>query len=165
MTNFELPSIKLPPTSHPEKLVDISKLTGLSIIFCYPRTGAPDEVVPPEWDTIPGARGCTPQACSFRDNLPDLKKYGVTNLFGCSTQDTAYQQEVHDRIHLPYDLLSDEKLEFLQGLKLPYFEYKGKKLIKRLSVAIEDGKIVKHWYPIFPPDSNVHEVLDWLKAR
>lgn len=165
MKDFKLPSIKLPPTSDPKKVVDISKLTGLSIIFCYPRTGAPDEVVPPEWDAIPGARGCTPQACSFRDNLPDLQKYGVTNLFGCSTQDTAYQREVHDRVHLPYDLLSDEKLEFLDGLKLPYFEYKGKKLIKRLSVAIEDGKVIKHWYPIFPPDSNVHEVLDWLKTR
>lgn len=121
--------------------------------------------MPPEWDAIPGARGCTPQACSFRDNLPELKQYGVKNLFGVSTQDTPYQQEVHDRVHLPYDLLSDEKLEFMQGLNLPCFEYKGKKLIKRLSIAIEGDKIVKYWYPIFPPDSNVHEVLKWLKER
>lgn len=160
-----VPSIRLPPTSAPESLVDISKLQGLSIIFCYPRTGAPDEMVPPEWDAIPGARGCTPQACSFRDNLPELKKFGVMNLFGLSTQDTPYQQEVHDRVHLPYDLLSDEKLEFLQSLQLPYFEYKDKKLTKRLSIAIENGVIVKCWYPIFPPDSNVHEVLQWLKQR
>lgn len=145
--------------------MDISKLEGLSIIFCYPRTGAPDETVPPEWDAIPGARGCTPQACSFRDNLPELKQRGVMNLFGLSTQDTLYQQEVRERVHLPYDLLSDEKLEFLKGLNLPSFEYKNMKLIKRLSIAIEDGKIVKYWYPVFPPDSNVNEVLEWLKTR
>jgi len=160
-----VPSIRLPPTSAPESPVDVSKLQGLSIIFCYPRTGAPHEVVPPEWDAIPGARGCTPQACSFRDYLPDLRKYGVKNLYGLSTQDTPYQQEVHDRVHLPYDLLSDEKLEFMKGLDLPYFEYKDKKLTKRLSIAIEDGRIVKYWYPIFPPDSNAQEVLQWLEER
>ena len=165
LTNMAIPSIKLPPTSTPDKPVDVSRLEGLSILFCYPRTGAPDETVPPEWDAIPGARGCTPQACSFRDNLPALKQYGVKNLYGISTQDTSYQKEVHDRIHLPYDLLSDEKLEFLQVLNLPYFEYKGKKVSKRLSIAVEKGKIIKFWYPVFPPDSNVNEVLQWLKDR
>ena len=165
LTGFTIPPIRLPPTSAPDKLVDVSTLDGLSIIFCYPRTGAPDETVPPEWDAIPGARGCTPQACSFRDNLPDLRKHGVKNLYGLSTQSSPYQQEVHDRVHLPYDLLSDAELKFAQALRLPLFEYKGAKLIKRVSVAIEGGKIVKWWYPIFPPDSNVHEVLDWLKSR
>lgn len=165
LTGMAVPTVRLPPTSAPDTPVDVSKLQGLSIIFCYPRTGAPDETVPPEWDAIPGARGCTPQACSFRDNLSDLNKYGVKNLFGLSTQDTPYQQEVHARLQLPYDLLSDEKLEFMQGLNLPSFEYKDKKLIKRLSIAVEDGKIVKYWYPVFPPDSNVHGVLTWLKER
>lgn len=165
LTNFTVPSIKLPPTSSPDQLVDVSRLSGLSIIFCYPRTGAPNETIPPEWDAIPGARGCTPQACSFREYLPDLQKYGVANLYGLSTQGTAYQQEVRERVHLPYDLLSDEELKFAEGLKLPLFEYQGSKLIKRLSVAIEDGKIIKWWYPVFPPDSNVYEILEWLKTR
>lgn len=163
LTNMSVPSVKLPPTSAPDKLVDVSKLEGLSIIFCYPRTGTAEEKVPPEWDSIPGARGCTPQACGFRDNLPDLKKYGVKNIFGISTQDTPYQQEVRERVHLPYDLLSDEHHEFMKALNLPSFEYQGKKLIKRLCIATEDGKIVKYWYPIFPPDSNVFQVLEWLK--
>lgn len=87
----------------------------------------------------------------------------MKNIFGISTQDTPYQQEVRERVRLPYDLLSDEKLAFMEGLNLPWFEYKGKKLIKRLCLATEDGKVVKWWYPIFPPDSNVHEVLEWLK--
>jgi peroxiredoxin len=158
-----VPSITLPTTSG--SAVDISKLSGLSILFCYPRSGSVEEKVPPEWDAIPGARGCTPQACSFRDNFPSLKQHGVTNLFGVSTQDTAYQQELRERVHLPYDLLSDKKLEMLQGLNLPSIEWEGKKLIKWLTVAVEAGKIVKWWYPIFPPDSNVDEVLDWLKQR
>lgn len=165
MTGLTVPSIQLPPTSDPDKLVDVSKLTGLSIIFCYPRTGAPNEKIPPEWDAIPGARGCTPQACSFREYLPDLKKHGVETVFGVSTQSTSYQQELRERVHLPYDLLSDEELKFAEGLNLPTFDYQGTKLIKRLSVAIEGGKIVKYWYPVFPPDANVHEVLKWLKTR
>lgn len=165
LTNLEIPSISLPPTSDPSHPVDISVLPGLTILFCYPRTGAPGEVVPPEWDNIPGARGCTPQACSFRDNLPQLKSLGVNQLFGLSTQDTNYQQEVHARLGLPYDLLSDEKLEFQKALDLPTFEWQGKKVIRRLTLAIQDAKVIKWWYPIFPPDSNVFHVLEWLTER
>lgn len=165
LTGATLPSVSLPPTSDPKNLIDVSKLQGLSIIFCYPRTGAPDEKVPPEWDAIPGARGCTPQACGFRDQFAELRKYGVKNVFGVSTQDTAYQQEVHDRVHLPYDLLSDRELLFAKALQLPLFEYQGKQLIKRLAIAVDNGNILKHWYPVFPPDSNVHQVLEWLKTR
>jgi peroxiredoxin len=165
LTSLEIPSISLPPTSNPSNPVNISQLPGLTVIFCYPRTGAPGEVVPPAWDSIPGARGCTPQACSFRDNLPQLKSLGVTQLYGLSTQDSQYQQEVHTRLHLPYDLLSDEKLEFQRALNLPTFEWEGHNLIRRLTLAIEDGKVVKWWYPIFPPDSNVSHVIEWLKER
>lgn len=162
LTEMNLPTVLLPPTSSPDQLVDISRLDGLAIIFCYPRTGAPDEKIPPEWDAIPGARGCTPQACSFRDRLPELKSKGVKHLFGLSTQDTPYQQEVRERVHLPYDLLSDEKLEFQKALKLPTIEWKGQTLIRRLTIAAKDGRIVKWWYPVFPPDSNVNQVLEWL---
>jgi peroxiredoxin len=165
LTDLPIPNISLPPASNPSNLVDISKLPGLTIIFCYPRTGAPGEVVPPEWNNIPGARGCTPQACSFRDNRPQLKSLGVNQLFGLSTQDTNYQQEVHTRLRLPYDLLSDGKLEFQKALNLPTFEWQGQKVIRRLTLAIEDGKVAKWWYPIFPPDSNVFHVLEWLKER
>lgn len=132
---------------------------------CYPRTGAPDEVVPDDWNAIPGARGCTPQACSFRDRLPELKSLGVARLFGLSTQSTEYQREVHDRLHLPYDLLSDEDLAFQRALNLPTFTWEGKTLVRRLSLAIEGAKIVKWWYPIFPPDSNVGHVITWLEQR
>jgi peroxiredoxin len=165
LTNLGIPSISLPPTSNPSHPFDISQLPGLTVVFCYPRTGAPGEVVPPEWDNIPGARGCTPQACSFRDNLPQLKSLGVNQVFGLSTQDSSYQQEVHARLGLPYDLLSDEKFEFQKALDLPTFEWQGKKVIRRLTLAIQDAKVVKWWYPIFPPDSNVFHVLEWLKER
>jgi peroxiredoxin len=94
-----------------------------------------------------------------------LKSVGVAQLYGLSTQDTQYQQEVHTRLHLPYDLLSDEKLEFQRALNLPTFGWEGRNLIRRLTLAIEDGKVVKWWYPIFPPDSNVFHVLEWLKER
>jgi len=172
LTNASVPaSISLPststsdPSNNPKKIT-LSTLLGLTIVFIYPRTGAPGEVVPPDWDAIPGARGCTPQACSFRDNLPQLQSLGVTQLYGLSTQDTEYQREVHDRLHLPYDLLSDEKLELQSALNLPTFEWEGKKVIRRLTLAIEEGgKIVKWWYPVFPPDSNVHQVIEWLKER
>lgn len=151
--------MSLVSTTKASALVDLSKLSGLTIIFCYPRTGAPNETVPASWDAIPGARGCTPQACSFRDNLPALKAAGVENLFGLSTQDTAYQSEVRGRLHLPYDLLSDEKGEFREALGLPTFEWEGKKVIRRLTLAVEGGRIIKCWYPVFPPDANVDQVL------
>lgn len=137
----------------------------MTILFCYPRTGGPNETIPDEWNAIPGARGCTPQACSFRDAADEFLSLGVSHIFGASTQDTPYQQEVRERVHLPYQLLSDEKLAMQQALQLPTFEWQGKKLIKRLSLAIEDGKIVKVWYPVFPPNESANEVLKWLKTK
>lgn len=137
----------------------------MSILFCYPRTGAPGEVVPDEWNNIPGARGCTPQACSFRDASKDFLELGVSHIFGVSTQDTPYQQELKERIDLPYQLLSDEKLELVKALKLPTFEWKGTRLIKRLTLAVEDGQVKGVWYPVFPSDANAGEVLKWLKSK
>ena len=161
LLNTQLPSVVLPTTSGYD--VDLSTLSDLTILFCYPRTGAPNETVPESWNIIPGARGCTPQACSFRDETEPLKNLGVTHLYGLSTQDTPYQREAKDRLRLPYDLLSDEKLGFVNALKLPTFEWQGSKLVKRLAIAIRDGRIIKVWYPIFPPDRNAKEVVEWLE--
>lgn len=122
-------------------------------------------MIPNKWNAIPGARGCTPQACSFRDLLPSLKSHGVESIFGLSTQDTEYQKEIKERVHLSYDLLSDEALEFTTALKLPTIEWKGKKLCKRVTLAIENGKIAKVWYPVFPPDKSAEAVLQWLKEK
>lgn len=158
-----LPSVSLPSTSGSP--VDLSKLSGLTILFCYPRTAGPNETVPDSWNQIPGARGCTPQACSFRDASSDFAEHGVARIFGCSTQDTAYQQELRERTHLPYHILSDEKLDLVSALKLPTFEFNGATLIKRMSMAIQDGKIVRVWYPVFPPGESAGEVLKWLKSR
>ncbi|KAF2246665.1 thioredoxin-like protein [Trematosphaeria pertusa] len=159
----QLPSILLPATSG--ERVDLSTLRGLTILFCYPRTGAPNETTPAEWNAIPGARGCTPQSCGFRDEMAKLRQLGVAHLFGLSTQDTPYQQEAKERLHLPYDLLSDEKLEFTKALKLPTFDWKSSSLVKRLALAVVDGKITRVWYPVFPPDRNAEDVVAWLESR
>ena len=121
LTGSTFPSISLPSTSG--STVDLSTLSGLTILFCYPRTAAPGETVPDAWNSIPGARGCTPQNCAFRDLSREMLELGVSHLLGCSTQDTAYQQELRERVHLPYQLLSDERLELVKGLKLPTFEF------------------------------------------
>jgi peroxiredoxin len=163
LTGLQLPSVKLSSTS--SENIDLSSLSGRTILFVYPRTGAPGETITDDWNAIPGARGCTPQACSFRDETQQLYELGVNHLFGCSTQDTPYQQEAKERNHLPYHLLSDEKLEFAKALKLPTFEWKDKTLIKRLALAVDDGKIVKVWYPVFPPDKNASDVVEWLKSQ
>jgi len=163
LTGFAVPDITVSSTSG--TTVDPFSLPGLTIIFCYPRTGAPGETIPDEWNSIPGARGCTPQACSFRDLLPELKSHGVANVFGLSTQSTAYQSEVKQRVALTYDLVSDEKLEVAKALKLPTFEWEGNTLIRRLTLAVEDGKVKKVWYPVFPPDKSAAEVLEWLEKE
>jgi peroxiredoxin len=161
LTGTLIPSILLPSTAG--NTVDLSKLDGLTVVFFYPRTGAPGASIPASWDAIPGARGCTPHACGFRDLSKDLLAAGVNHLFGFSTQDTAYQQEVKERLHLPYQLLSDEKFECVRAMRLPTFEFEGTELVKRLAIAVLDGKIVKVWYPIFPSDRNASDVLLWLQ--
>ena len=159
----QIPSIPLSDTAG--QPVDIAALPGLTIVFCYPRTGAPGETITDDWNAIPGARGCTPQACSFRDELAELRRLGVKNVFGVSTQDTSYQAEARDRLHLPYELLSDEDLVYAKALGLPTFEWQGKSLIKRLALAVEDAKVIHVFYPVFPPDSNAKEVAKWLASK
>jgi peroxiredoxin len=126
---------------------------------------APGETVPDSWNAIPGARGCTPQACSFRDSFSDIKGLGVSQVFGVSTQSPSYQAEVHERLHLPYDLLSDENLQLQKTLNLPTIDWDGGKLLRRVTLAIRDGKIVNVWYPVFPPDKSAEQVVTWLKEQ
>ncbi|WPH05049.1 Hypothetical protein R9X50_00794800 [Acrodontium crateriforme] len=165
LTGMSFPCISMPSTEGAGKTVDPSSLAGLTIIFCYPRTAAQGEVVGDDWNAIPGARGCTPQACSFRDLAKELEELGVDRVFGVSTQSTPYQQELKERTHLPYQLLSDEEHIMINALKLPTFSYNGTILIKRMSLAIRDGKIVKVWYPVFPSDRSASDAVEWLKTQ
>jgi peroxiredoxin len=163
LTGMKLPAITLRSTRG--RAVDLAKLNGTTVVYIYPRTGRPDQEVPTGWNAIPGARGCTPQSCAFRDHYQELKDLGVAELFGLSTQDTAYQQEAVERLHLPFEILSDEKLEFAQALKLPTFEVDGMQLIKRITLVMRDGAIVKVFYPVFPTDRNAGEVIEWMGVK
>ena len=133
------------------------------MVYIYPRTGVPGQDLPTGWDAIPGARGCTPQSCGFRDHFGELQRLGVAQLYGLSTQDTAYQQEAANRLHLPFAILSDDKLAFSRALKLPTFSVDGMTLLKRMALVIDDGVISKAFYPVFPPDKNAEEVIAWLQ--
>ena len=156
-------SIPLPATDG--TTVDLSKLPGTVVVYAYPRTGKPGVENPDGWDLIPGARGCTPQSCAFRDHFTKLKSLGVSRLFGLSTQETAYQREAAERLHLPFPILSDEKLRFAEAMRLPTFQTSGMTLLKRLTLVIESGIVQHVFYPVFPPDQNAAEVAAWLVAR
>ena len=158
-----MPLCPLPATDG--ATVDLSTLTGRIVVYAYPRTGIPGVENPVGWDLIPGARGCTPQCCSFRDHFAELKALGVNHLFGLSSQDTNYQREVAERLHLPFPILSDEHLSLTSALRLPTFQTSGMTLLKRLTLMIRDGKIEHVFYPVFPPDRNASDVIAWLTTR
>lgn len=162
LTGMALPDITLPATDGGS--VNLSALKGRAVVYIYPRTGVPGVDLLPGWDDIPGARGCTPQSCSFRDHFGELTRLGVAHLFGLSTQDTAYQQEAVTRLHLPFAILSDEKFALTNALKLPTFVASGMTLLKRMAWVIDDGVIVKVFYPVFPPDKSAEEVAGWLQV-
>lgn len=146
------------------KSINLSTIKGWVVLYCYPRTGQPNHALPAGWDSIPGARGCTPQACGFRDSHTDLTALGA-QLFGLSTQDTPYQQEAALRLHLPFTLLSDTHFAFTQALQLPTFEVAGMRLNKRVTLIFQDGIIQHYVYPVFPPDTHAAQVCDWLRAH
>ncbi len=162
LAGMELPDLALQATSG--VAVNLSKLPGRTVVYLYPRTGVPGVDPPDGWDQIPGARGCTPQSCSFRDHAGELQRLGVAQLFGLSTQGTAYQQEAATRLHLPFPLLSDERLALAKALNLPTFSVAGMTLLKRMALIIDDGVIVKAFYPVFPPDKSASEVVAWIQA-
>jgi len=158
-----LPDVALAATNGIQ--VNLAKLPGRTVVYIYPRTGVPGVPLPEGWDMIPGARGCTPQSCGFRDHFADLKALGVAHVFGLSTQDTAYQQEAATRLHLPFPLLSDAQFQFTRALDLPTFDVAGMELIKRMVLVIDDGAIAHVFYPVFPPDKSAQDVIDWLQAN
>jgi peroxiredoxin len=143
--------------------VDLAQLPGRWVIYIYPMTGRPDRALPDGWDQIPGARGCTPQSCSFRDHFAELNALG-TGVFGLSVQTREYQTEARDRLHLPFQLLSDSELELKRLLQLPTFTAAGAELYKRLTLIVDKGRISKVFYPVFPPDRNADDVLAWLRT-
>ena len=163
LAGMTLPDLALPATDGSE--VNLSKQRGRTIVYIYPRTGVPGVDPPPGWDAIPGARGCTPQSCGFREHFAELKACGVAQVYGLSSQDTAYQREAAQRLHLPFPLLSDVDLKLKSAIGLPTFFTSGMTLYKRMAMVLEDAAIVRVFYPVFPPDKNAEEVMAWLRAH
>jgi peroxiredoxin len=163
LTGLRLPLVALAATDG--TTVELSKLSGRTLIYIYPRTGVPGQPLPEGWDQIPGARGCTPQSCSFRDHFAELKRLGVARVYGLSTQDTAYQREAAERLHLPFAILSDERLELARAINLPTFIAAGMTLLKRMALVIDDGIITEVFYPVFPPDKNAEKVIARLQQQ
>jgi peroxiredoxin len=161
LTGVKLPALSLAASDG--STVDLSALRGRTIVYVYPRTGRPGQDLLEGWDAIPGARGCTPQSCSFRDHHAELKQLGVARVFGLSTQDSDYQREAVERLHLPFPILSDVDLALTRALRLPTFTVAGMTLLKRMVLVIDDGVITKVFYPVFPPDKSAAEVVAWLQ--
>jgi len=163
-----LPGLRMPPIVLPStrgRMVDVGALgRGRAVIYCYPMTGVPGRPLPAGWDLVPGARGCTPQACAFRDHYQELAELGA-GVLGLSTQTTEYQREMAERLHLPFEVLSDAELRLTTALDLPTFQIEGMTLIKRLTLIVTDGMIEHVFYPVFPPSENASQVIRWLESR
>jgi len=162
LVGARLPPVALPSTAG--GCVELSRAAGTVVVFCYPMTGRPGVPLPAGWDLIPGARGCTPQACAFRDAYSDISETG-TAIYGVSTQDTGGQREAASRLHLPFALLSDAREELSRALRLPMLEVEGMRLIRRLTLIAVHGRIREVFYPVFPPDRNAAAVLQWLREH
>lgn len=163
LAGAQLPSMTLPSTIGGS--VDLAQASrSRCVIYVYPRSGVPGQPLPNGWDLIPGARGCTPQSCAFRDHAAELAAHGAS-ILGVSAQPAAEQREFAGREHTPYPLLSDSGLRLAEVMALPTFEVAGMRLYKRLTMIATDGRIEKVFYPVFPPESNAAEVLRWLAGR
>ena len=162
LPGMSVPAVELASTAG--GTVSLAARAGRTVVYAYPRTGRPGEPsLVDDWDLIPGARGCTPETCGFRDHHAELAAAGAA-VFGLSTQDTAYQRELADRLALPFSILSDERLELTRALRLPTFDAAGQTLLKRLTLLLSDGAIERVWYPVFPPDRHAAEVLEYVAS-
>lgn len=161
LRNMAVPHISLPSTAG--RMVDLSNFNApRTVIYCYPMTGVPGKPLPAGWDMIPGARGCTPQTCGFRDHCEELSQLKA-NVYGLSTQTTEYQREMADRLHVPFEILSDSEFRLCDALRLPIFEVDGMRLVKRLTLIVRGGRIEHVFYPVFPPNESADQVLRWLR--
>jgi len=160
---MEVPPISLPATTGESVTIADAK-TPWTVVYGYPLTGVPGQPLPDNWDAIPGARGCTPQNCAFRDHYAELQALGAS-VFGLSTQTSEYQQEMAERLHLPFPVLSDAKLELTNSLRLPTFEAEGKTLLRRFSMVLRGSRIEHVIYPVFPSNSDAPAVVEWLSTR
>ena len=162
LLGLRMPPVVLPSTAG--GAVDVGTLAGLGVLYFYPRTGRPDEPLPEGWDGIPGARGCTPQSCAFRDHFAQLRALGVEHLYGISAQDGGYQREAAERLHLPFPLLSDSSGALAAALHLPTMQVGEMLLIRRLTLILRDGVVETVFYPVFPPDRNAADVIAALQT-
>jgi len=166
LPGLALPPIVLPSTNAGSVRLDDAAIS-LAVVYCYPRTGRPDAISLggiEAWNAIPGARGCTPQSCGYRDHHEELERLGA-RVYGLSTQTTEYQREAVSRLRLPFALLSDARGEFTDSLRLPWFEFEGARLLKRLTLVIGRGRILHCRYPVFPPDRDAETVVAWIRAQ
>lgn len=162
LTGMSLPDVMLTATNGVQ--ITLSAISGRVVIYIYPMTGRPNVALPDGWEQVPGARGCTPQSCSFRDHYQELQALN-SQVYGLSTQSTDYQKEAKERLHLPFEMLSDEDLKLKDALNLPIMnpaDVAGMHLYKRLTLIATDSKIEKVFYPVFPPDKNIDDVLEYL---
>ena len=158
-----LPAVSLPSTAG--GMVDPASLpASRTVLYVYPMTGVPGKPLPEGWDLIPGARGCTPQACGFRDHFQELARLGA-EVYGVSSQTTEYQLEMATRLRLPFAVLSDAEFKLADAIRLPTFEVEGVRLLKRLTMIVRKGLIEQVFYPVFPPNESAHQVLQWLAAH
>mmetsp|Transcript_35923 Transcript_35923/g.59865 ORF Transcript_35923/g.59865 Transcript_35923/m.59865 type:complete len:242 (-) Transcript_35923:164-889(-) len=162
LTGSRIPSVSLPAINGESAFVDLSRIPGRVVVLVWPRTGRPDQPpLVPDWDDIPGARGCTPQVCRFRDLHKEFKALGL-GVYGLSAQHSEYQKEMVERLHIPFPVLSDSEFHLARAMSLPTLDIGGLTLLKRLVWVADDGRIVKTFYPVFPPDQSADAVLKWL---
>jgi peroxiredoxin len=162
LTGATVPSMRMPSTQGDLDLAELAE--GLLVLYVYPRTGRPGVEPPVAWDETPGARGCTPQSCGYRDHGAELRELGA-RVVGVSAQSLDDQREAADRLRLPHPVAADPELRLAEALRLPTFEFDGQRLYKRLALVAEAGRIVKVFYPVFPPDENAADVVAWLRGR
>lgn len=163
LTGVRIPSIPLQSTEG--QIVDLSQVPGWIVVYAYPRTGKPGVENPEGWDRIPGARGCSSQACSYRDHFSELKALGVASVFGLSTQTPGGQREMAQRLHIPFAVLSDESLKLTRAMNLPTFSIDGRMFLKRFTLVINQGTVEHVFYPVFPPDRNASDVAGWFSKK